>query len=306
MKIYLFDDDLIISGANLSSLYFNNRADRYILIKNHKPLCDYYWNLIDLVGKHSYDSRNLKEKKSAKPNSGLKEEILSLCKNSEMSIKDFREFKDNYLFKLTDDVVYIIPTLQMKPFNIDQDSKFTSDLLKSIIQSKESRTYFASGYFNLIKEYQKIIQQSNHRFSVLTASPKANGFYESKGVSKHIPWAYSLLEEKFYRNARANNLIELREYSNQDWTFHAKGLWSFSPNFAITQIGSSNYGYRSAERDLENQLTLITKNSGLIKELENEAEQLFKYGTLVSEDTFQTRPRSSILKATTQTIRSML
>ncbi|KAI9577380.1 hypothetical protein GQX74_013623 [Glossina fuscipes] len=33
MKIYLFDDAVLISGANLSNDYFTNRQDRYILIE---------------------------------------------------------------------------------------------------------------------------------------------------------------------------------------------------------------------------------------------------------------------------------
>lgn len=48
MKLYIFDDTLIISGANLSSDYFTNRQDRYFLIKD-KKLTDFYCRLIDRV-----------------------------------------------------------------------------------------------------------------------------------------------------------------------------------------------------------------------------------------------------------------
>jgi CDP-diacylglycerol--glycerol-3-phosphate 3-phosphatidyltransferase len=34
-KIYIFDDRLIIGGANLSKNYFLNRKDRYLMIRNH-------------------------------------------------------------------------------------------------------------------------------------------------------------------------------------------------------------------------------------------------------------------------------
>ena len=33
IKYYLFDDNVIISGANLADHYFENRRDRYVLIK---------------------------------------------------------------------------------------------------------------------------------------------------------------------------------------------------------------------------------------------------------------------------------
>lgn len=52
MKLYLFDDTVIISGANLSNDYFTNRQDRYIMIKD-KTLCDFYSNLIHKVSEFS-------------------------------------------------------------------------------------------------------------------------------------------------------------------------------------------------------------------------------------------------------------
>ena len=48
MKLYIFDDTLIISGANLSSDYFTNRQDRYFVI-NDKQLCNFYCGLVDKV-----------------------------------------------------------------------------------------------------------------------------------------------------------------------------------------------------------------------------------------------------------------
>lgn len=47
MKVYLFDDTVIISGANLSNDYFTNRQDRYVMVED-KNLSDFF---CDLVGK---------------------------------------------------------------------------------------------------------------------------------------------------------------------------------------------------------------------------------------------------------------
>lgn len=41
MKIYVFDDSILISGANLSDHYFENRQDRYVLIEDNADLSDY-------------------------------------------------------------------------------------------------------------------------------------------------------------------------------------------------------------------------------------------------------------------------
>ncbi|KAK9883250.1 hypothetical protein WA026_001439 [Henosepilachna vigintioctopunctata] len=48
MKLYIFDDTLVISGANLSNDYFTNRQDRYFLIKD-KKLCDFYSGLVSKI-----------------------------------------------------------------------------------------------------------------------------------------------------------------------------------------------------------------------------------------------------------------
>ena len=52
-KVYVFDDSLIISGANLSQDYFTSRQDRYVLIENCPALADYYEGLVDTVATFS-------------------------------------------------------------------------------------------------------------------------------------------------------------------------------------------------------------------------------------------------------------
>ncbi|MGH0138356.1 UNVERIFIED_CONTAM: hypothetical protein FKN15_038497 [Acipenser sinensis] len=50
MKVYVFDDSLIISGANLSDSYFTNRQDRYILLQDCAELADFFSELVGAVG----------------------------------------------------------------------------------------------------------------------------------------------------------------------------------------------------------------------------------------------------------------
>lgn len=52
MKIYLFDDTVILSGANLSNDYFTNRQDRYIMIED-KNLADFYSEFLEKVQEFS-------------------------------------------------------------------------------------------------------------------------------------------------------------------------------------------------------------------------------------------------------------
>jgi CDP-diacylglycerol--glycerol-3-phosphate 3-phosphatidyltransferase len=53
MKFYIFDNDVIITGANLSEDYFTTRQDRYFIIKNAPELANY---ICDLLGIYNYFS----------------------------------------------------------------------------------------------------------------------------------------------------------------------------------------------------------------------------------------------------------
>ena len=44
-KVYLFDDTVILSGANLSDTYFTDRDDRYVVFADCAPLADYVTRL---------------------------------------------------------------------------------------------------------------------------------------------------------------------------------------------------------------------------------------------------------------------
>ncbi|KAI4873928.1 hypothetical protein NFI96_000145, partial [Prochilodus magdalenae] len=50
IKAYLFDDSLIISGANLSDSYFTNRQDRYVLLEDCREVADFFAELVRAVG----------------------------------------------------------------------------------------------------------------------------------------------------------------------------------------------------------------------------------------------------------------
>ncbi|XP_071507776.1 CDP-diacylglycerol--glycerol-3-phosphate 3-phosphatidyltransferase, mitochondrial-like [Diadema antillarum] len=46
LKVYTFDDNLLMSGANLSEMYFSNRQDRYILIRDCPELVSFFNRLV--------------------------------------------------------------------------------------------------------------------------------------------------------------------------------------------------------------------------------------------------------------------
>ena len=55
MKVYLIDDALILSGANLSQEYFTNRTDRYLhIVQGGNGLVDFYAQLVDILCSHAH------------------------------------------------------------------------------------------------------------------------------------------------------------------------------------------------------------------------------------------------------------
>ncbi|XP_033122712.1 CDP-diacylglycerol--glycerol-3-phosphate 3-phosphatidyltransferase, mitochondrial-like [Anneissia japonica] len=53
LKVYLFDDSLVMSGANLSNDYFTNRQDRYILFRNVPEVSEFFCQLVTTVSTFS-------------------------------------------------------------------------------------------------------------------------------------------------------------------------------------------------------------------------------------------------------------
>lgn len=81
--------------------------------------------------------------------------------------------------------------------------------------------------------------------------------------------------------------ISLYEFEKLGWSYHAKGLWYYLPDSKLpnlTLIGSSNYGERSVNRDLESQICLVTVNKSLQTRLQNECDNLFKLGRMAEAD----------------------
>lgn len=56
-KVFLVDNTVILSGANLSGSYLTNRQDRYVIIKDTPLLADFLHLLIQLIQKFSFSAK---------------------------------------------------------------------------------------------------------------------------------------------------------------------------------------------------------------------------------------------------------
>jgi CDP-diacylglycerol---glycerol-3-phosphate 3-phosphatidyltransferase len=169
----------------------------------------------------------------------------------------------------------------------------------------QSSWTFTAGYFNPARSLTKLLLStaSQNNNTVITASPHANGFYKSPGVSGLLPDAYTFLAHRFLKSVHEkgrDSSITLKEWRNGTvsepggWTYHAKGLWVTLPGDhkpSMSIVGSSNYTKRSYSLDLEAGALIVTKNQALKARLGDEQLWLQSHASQVTRDDFAKNDR---------------
>ncbi|XP_012534215.1 CDP-diacylglycerol--glycerol-3-phosphate 3-phosphatidyltransferase, mitochondrial [Monomorium pharaonis] len=298
MKLYMIDNDLIISGANLSNDYFTNRQDRYFIIEDCEELCNFYNKLIEKVMEFSFllqpDGNTSLNPTVSHPYKGSGR-VFTQEAASKIQMFLQNEIKKNADLDKDADT-WIFPLVQMGQLNIFHDSEVTLKLLQTAPAGATLK--LATGYFNLTSDYsQALLRDCRATCHFLTAHPTANGFFNAKGIAGGIPAAYTKIEESFYNLCEKMNQqkrITLWEFIKPGWTYHAKGLWYTLPDQqkpSLTLIGSPNFGYRSVNRDLETQIAIVTRNEKLQNALHEEQARLFSCARPVTRKTFSQQDR---------------
>ncbi|KAI8834316.1 hypothetical protein BC829DRAFT_407217 [Chytridium lagenaria] len=281
MKIYIFDNDVVISGANLSGDYFRNRQDRYFVFRDAPALADFFSSFIRLISSfaHQLDA------------TGVDKVTLSMSSISQISrhvnefILESRKLSEKCDDSLSD--TYVMPYFQMRRLGVSQEGGVLKNLfayMDSVRLLGPTALTVCSPYLNLEKEYEYGLTLAKFPLTLIAASPEANGFFTAKGVARNIPTAYSsraLRLLKFMERAKRKDFA-YKEYSREGWTFHAKGIWmSVGEQCGWTALGSSNYSLRSSRRDMEAQVIIATNNKSL-------QEALFKEKLMLEKFTNQT------------------
>jgi CDP-diacylglycerol---glycerol-3-phosphate 3-phosphatidyltransferase len=302
-KVYLVDDTLILSGANLSEDYFTNRQDRYVQMAQCEGLATFYHEFVGIIAAFSYQAKLDRGGQSGDyvldspaPRSESKkvvmkrefEEIVSNQKHRE----EATEFSSSTSSGGHD--TWAFPTIQFTPINVTHDEVVLSELLRQV--PDHSSLGIASGYLNFPPFLDELLVNCGAHLDVLTAAPEANGFFNANGIKGALPMAYSLIEQEFYEKTRSRKFVtNIREYNYPGWTFHGKGMW-FSPSVhsppQLTIVGSSNFGRRSYGCDLESQLVMFTRSPVLRQKLHDEYQQLTQPAELVSDQVWTRTDRS--------------
>jgi len=238
----------------LNKTYFDNRQDRYLKLKNCSNLCKFFTDIIQTVAKQSFKVELNQEEPifmgKHHPYQGDNKQYRLEVEKSLSSLINTYQIRYPKPQSLSNDQVLVVPLIQMGMFNINYDRDFNIYLYSHLPMN--SKLYLATSYFNMTNEYEKELidnKRADTTISLLTASPQANGFYGSRGMSYYVPVGYSENEREFVERAEKkysnDGQIQMFEYYRPQWTYHAKGLWLYEEGDTypiLTCIGSPNFG----------------------------------------------------------------
>ena len=321
LKIYAFDDNVIVTGANLSEDYFRNRQDRYFVL-HCAPLARFYHMLVHNISEYSFklvtSHGNEKEIDSKKSIPRLempkRSEMSSLASSIEILFHETNQQiaknSPSQVIEMYTESTVVTPTLQMKALGIEYDENVTLQFLDYMVCANKQLQHghrgkhqlrIASGYLNFTDAYIGSLAASDAQISVAVASLKANGFYGSPGLSGILPIAYKILEHRCWnkinsgRLKTSRNLLCILEYERRNWTFHGKGMW-YAPKHSkfpsACLIGSPNYGWRSVDFDMESQVLIHTTCKSLQRKMHREWKLLEKFAGELHPSTF---PRENMM-----------
>ena len=325
MKIYGFDNDLILSGANLSTDYFTNRQDRYYVFKS-LPLTNYYFKLHQLISSFSFKIQAIRNCSNPFANYKLIWPKDNLSVNPTHLINKHKFLRDSS--RILDEFLHVDQNIEQKkevtrqneyPTLVYPISQFTP-LFKSIndkstekptilsiisnIKSSNLNWIFTAGYFNMLPSIKhQLLKTPSQNSKIITASQYANGFFESKGVSSNLPKAYIHLSHKFMRSlvlydkATQVHLLEWQKgivTRPGGWSYHAKGFWLYEePSKSdkikpfLTVLGSSNYTKRAYSLDLESNVVILTRDETLQEKIGSEVDKLLDNSKEVTIEDFK-------------------
>lgn len=253
VKVYIFDDLIILSGANLEDKYFTNRLDRYFSIYDAK-LADY---LIKNVFEHFYRSKHVEGVKG-RPKSDIDRHYMISESNVARLVESLRLSN-----------TYVVPYSESEELSVIENI-FVHDFVEY---------YISTAYINFPEIYLKHIKTKDA--TIISPDASCNTFCGSSLLDKLVCKLYD------YYMINTENILDkadLRTFYRRKASFHFKGIWAFAEDFAITVIGSSNFNERSYRKDKELNFVLITGDEQLIKQFEQEIRYLEKHSEKVNGD----------------------
>ena len=329
IKLYAFDDEIILSGANLSSDYFTNRQDRYHLFSS-KSVTDYFATIHDAICSVSF--RVLpsstparfeliwpKDNKVPSPLKLPKSYVYQTTQILEPYTRPASKLEEKPLSPLDNSHNTFLYPLLIFPPRLDSELPSLDILLVSPFLKFYT---FTAGYFNPhISISDRLLYAAPptllstvgpeipKRSKILTAHPHANGFFGSRGISGMLPAAYSHLALRFLKQARREQSdLQMREWKRgivgepHGWTFHAKGLWLWygdSPREHVQDAVQRKLrgSDEEAEAFRKNSLEVYQTDRENLRQEQEKEEELGPQVTLIGSSNHTTRSHTLDLEA---------
>ena len=145
MKICVFDDHVLLTGANLSDNYFTEREDRWILFKNNPQLADYCDDLANTMIDISYQMDD----------EGVliviyKQRPRNLPKNRKKFISVAKNRMDLFKYMQEDMPGIVPPEEPSRPADAEKDIQVYTEAPEQI--EKLKKTLKSEDIFNILKD----------------------------------------------------------------------------------------------------------------------------------------------------------
>lgn len=173
-KILLFDNNVILTGANLSESYFTNRTDRYWVFQQHEPFADFCEDYINSLcnnsAKLNYDM-NLKDSSHTDSNKVVFKQVsqhnfkwlrydhrVKINKNEDIKLKeyfnDLGKYNNNYITRLSEENL----------LSLKADKNFVEKLANELNSNDGIKLfdYIKSKYSNNSENNKEMKNESEH------------------------------------------------------------------------------------------------------------------------------------------------
>ena len=286
IKAYIIDDNLILSGANLSEEYFSDRQDRYIRIaEGGGGLVDFYAQLLDLLCAHGQNYNHDSSPPQRQPStSTTKQELAQQLTDlfvdpnplsAESLLQDTSSHKDK------DTVMGVaIPTFQPPEGFFDETTPYPAflsdvEVTHALLDAgnnhddEHARVQLSSAYLNPTDCLLERLAKYPH-VDLLSAGRISHGFRpKPKAGNKGKEWIPTVFDHLARDACQQLPNAQLWHWEREGWTFHSKGLWLSSSDqdndnvgddssrLDAAMIGSGNFGARSFRRDMESNCVFI-------------------------------------------------
>jgi CDP-diacylglycerol--glycerol-3-phosphate 3-phosphatidyltransferase len=313
IKIYVIDDQLILSGANLANEYFCDRLDRYLQIcEGGNGLVDFYATLVDILCRHSQvygdgkDGGRHRDKGHTRiskheflrevtkhfqdldpvPAKDLFEPPSSSCAAPPgeivaVAIPTFHAprgfWSETADLEYLTDIEATLSLLEEGSRNSEQDSEdecgYRNTHTNSTYSMQPPQVQLSSAYLNPTVDLLDVLSKYP-QVELLTAGRLSHGFKpKAKAGNKGKDWIPTVFDHLADTSLLQLPGAKLYHWERPGWTFHGKGIWireccsyrmdgdpctgDVVADVAAAVVGSSNFGGRSFERDMESNLLLV-------------------------------------------------